>query len=45
MRHPPDQQWHHHIFQRRKLRQQVVNLPNKPDLAITEISKFRIGEP
>jgi hypothetical protein len=30
---------------RRKFRQQVVNLPNKPDLAIPEIGEFRIREP
>ena len=34
---PPNQQWHHHVFLRRKLRQQVVNLPDKPNLPISEI--------
>ena len=45
MRNSPDQQWHHHIFQRRKLRQQVVNLPHEPNLAISETGKLRIREP
>jgi len=45
VRNTPDQQRHHHIFERRKFRQQVVNLPNETNLAIPEIGKLGIREP
>ena len=43
VRPSPNQQRHHHVFLRRKLRQQIVNLPNKPNLPIAKIRLFRVG--
>ena len=37
MGQPPDQQRHHHVLQRGKLRQKIVNLPDEPDLQIAEL--------
>src|SRR5215470_1809931 len=34
----PQQQRHGHIFQGRKFRQQVMELPNKAELAVTKLS-------
>ena len=45
MRHAPDQQRHHHVLQRRKLRQEIVNLPDEPNFPVAEIRPFRIREP
>ena len=41
VRPTPNQQRHHHVLQRRKLRQQGVNLPDKPNLPVAEIRLFR----
>gem|GEM_PF-4236125 len=35
----PYQQRHHHIFERRKLGEQTVNLPDKAQLAVAELSE------
>ena len=40
----PDQQRHHHVFLRRKLGQEVVNLPDEPNFPITKIRLFRVRE-
>src|SRR4029077_15696280 len=44
---PPsaNQQRHHHVLLRRKLRQQIVNLPNKPNFPVPEVRLFRCREP
>ena len=45
MRPAPNQQRHHHIFQRGKLRQEIVNLPNEPNFPIAKIRLLRVREP
>ncbi len=34
---PSDQKRHHHVLQCRKFRQEIVNLPNKPNFPVPEI--------
>lgn len=41
----PNQQRHHHILQRRKLRQEIVDLPDESNLPITKISLCGVCEP
>ena len=38
--HPPRQQRHRHILQRRKLRQQIVKLPHIPNLPIAKLRRL-----
>ena len=40
----PDQQRHHHVLQRRELRQQVVNLPDKTDFPVAEARQLGIRQ-
>ena len=44
MRPAPNQQRHHHVLQRRELRQEIVNLPNEPNFPIPKIRLFRVSE-
>jgi len=39
-----NQQRHHHVFQRREFRQQVVNLPNKPNFPIAKVRLLGLCE-
>ena len=41
MRPTPNQQWHHHVFEGRELRQEVVYLPYEPDFPIAEVRLVR----
>ncbi len=41
---PPNQERHGHVFQRRKFRQQVMELPYETDLAVTKIGGVIFGE-
>src|SRR5581483_6569880 len=38
------QQRHHHVFERRKFRQQRVILPNEPNLPVPKIGKLAVRE-
>ena len=40
----PDQQRHHDVLERRELRQQVVNLPNEPNLAVAKVGETVLVE-
>lgn len=44
-RNSPNQQRHHHVLQRRKFGQKIVNLPDETDLLITEVGQLPISEP
>ena len=40
----PDQQRHHDVLEGGELRQQVVNLPNEPNLPVAKTRSFGVGE-
>ncbi len=44
VRHPTNQQRHHYILFGRKLRKQVVNLPNKTNFPIPELGKLSLRQ-